>query len=268
MKREHLFEIIIGLLAVVSIILLIIDFFVDLSTRWLLILYSIDLAICLIFAAEFIYRMRMEENKRAFLRSNGYEILAMVPAFVFYAAGSVAAISAALRLLRLIRVVRVVIVYSRMRRLYRIEGSFIQRSRLLYLLTLTVGLVIISSVSVFILEKDMFGAQINNFSDALWWSISTVTTVGYGDIVPSSIMGRIIGMILMVIGIGIMAALISQISATLVQRRLEKKIAFDNLKDTMISEMKKSLDNIENLTDHEIDLLTDMMKLLRSGKTG
>ncbi|MEJ2738732.1 MAG: potassium channel family protein [Dehalococcoidia bacterium] len=268
MKKHDLFEVIIGLLAVVSIILLTINYFVDISTRWLFILYCIDLVICLIFAAEFVYRIRMAENKKFFLKSNGYEILAMVPAFVFYAAGSIAAISAALRLLRLIRVVRVIAVFSRMKRLYRIEGSFIHRSRLLYLLTVTVVLVVISSATIFFLEKDAPGAQINNFSDALWWSISTVSTVGYGDIVPNGVIGRIIGMILMVIGIGIMTALISQISATLVQSRLEKNKASSKLKNSMISEIKRSLDNIENLTDHEIDLLTNMMKLLRSEKTG
>jgi voltage-gated potassium channel len=267
-KKHQILEVIIGLLAVVSIILLIIDLFVDLSTKWLLIIYSIDLAICLIFAAEFIYRIRKAENKKAFLKSNWYEILAMVPAFVFYIAGSIAAISAALRLLRLIRVVRVIAVLSRMKRLYRIEGSFIQRSRLLYLLTITVVLVVISSAAVFCLERNMPGTQIDNFSDALWWSISTVSTVGYGDIVPNGVVGRAIGMVLMVIGIGIMTALISQISATLVQNRLEKNRASSQLKKSMISEIKRSLDNIENLTDHEIDLLTDMMKLLRSNKTG
>jgi voltage-gated potassium channel len=267
-KKHHLFEVIIGLLAIISIILLAIDFFIDLSTRWLFILYSVDLAICLIFAAEFIYRIRMAESKKAFLKSNWYEILAMVPAFVFYTAGSIAAISAALRLLRLIRVVRVIAVLSRMKRLYRIEGSFIQRSRLLYLLITTIVLVVISSAAVFLLEKDAPGAQIDNFSDALWWSISTVSTVGYGDIVPNGVIGRAIGMVLMVIGIGIMTALISQISATLVQNRMEKNRESSQLKNSMISEIKRSLDNIENLTDHEIDLLTDMMKLLRNEKTG
>ena len=114
----------------------------------------------------------------------------------------------------------------------------------------------------------MPGAQINNFSDALWWSISTVSTAGYGDIVPNGVIGRVIGMILMVIGIGIMTALISQISATLVQKRLEKNKASSKLKNSMISEIKRSLDNIENLTGHEIDLLTDMMKVLCSESTG
>jgi voltage-gated potassium channel len=164
--------------------------------------------------------------------------------------------------------VRVIALLSRMERLYRIEGSFIQRSRLLYLLAITVVLVIISSAAVFCLEKDAPGAQIDNFSDALWWSISTVSTVGYGDIVPNGVIGRAIGMVLMVIGIGIMTALISQISATLVQNRLEKNRVSSQLKNSMISEIKRSLDNIENLTDHEIDLLTDMMKVLRSNKTG
>ena len=87
MKKQHFFKAVIGLLAFVSIILLIIDYFVDLSIRWLFILYGIDLVMCLVFARSSFTGYDWRRIKRFFLKSNGYKVLAMVPVFVFYAAG-------------------------------------------------------------------------------------------------------------------------------------------------------------------------------------
>lgn len=72
-------------------------------------------------------------------------------------------------------------------------------------LTLTIfGNIIVFSFAyiVFILERDL-NPSINEFIDALWWSFATTTNVGYGDIVPITFEGKIIGIILMLIGVAI-----------------------------------------------------------------
>ena len=96
---------------------------------------------------------------------------------------------------------------------------------------ITFGIVFISAFTVLACETGTASAQITNFSDAVWWSISTVSTVGYGDIVPHTVAGRIVGMVLMVVGIGVMAALISQVSATLVESRMKKRMGKKYLVD-------------------------------------
>ncbi|MHC1712976.1 MAG: potassium channel family protein [Solidesulfovibrio sp.] len=58
--------------------------------------------------------------------------------------------------------------------------------------------------------------------DALWWAMVTLSTVGYGDIVPTSVPGRIIGMCIMATGIGIMAALTGNLASALIERRNRK----------------------------------------------
>jgi voltage-gated potassium channel len=55
---------------------------------------------------------------------------------------------------------------------------------------------------VFYIEKDV-NPKINIFIDALWWSFSTATTVGYGDITPITTLGKSVGIILMLIGVAI-----------------------------------------------------------------
>ncbi|MAX65880.1 MAG: potassium channel family protein [Bacteriovoracaceae bacterium] len=57
---------------------------------------------------------------------------------------------------------------------------------------------------LYVLEKDV-NPKMSSFIDALWWSFSTTSTVGYGDIVPMTIPGKIIGIFLMLIGVAIFA---------------------------------------------------------------
>lgn len=266
MEKEKWIEGLIGLLAIISIVLIAIESLVSLSPGWLLRIYVVDLVICLVFAWEFAYRLRYAEDRFAFLKSHGFEILAMIPVFALYAAGSVPAISAGLRSLRLIRVARAMFIVTRISRFFGLSGRFIQRSRLVYFFIASISIIFIGGFVAFLLESGTPGAQINNFSDALWWSISTVTTVGYGDIVPNTISGRVMGMILMVIGIGIMTAFISQVSATLVESRLKRGHDDKDLKQTVISEIKDRIDHINELSSDEVNLLTEMLRSLANVK--
>jgi len=266
MKRQNWLDGIIGFLAVASIVIIIIESLVELSQGLLVGLYVVDFLICLVFAGDFALRFRLAKDRGDFMKRNGYEILAMIPAVALYALGSLSVLSAALRSLRLVRVVRIVMVVIRLRRFTRVSGRFVRRSGLIYLLVLTISIIFIGGYAALILDQETPNPQITNFSDAVWWSISTVTTVGYGDIVPSSVPGRIMGMALMIIGIGIMTAFISQISATIVESRLRGISDKDSLKRTVTSEIKNRIDNIEKLSEDEIALLLQMIKALRQTK--
>jgi len=267
MTRKTSIEVIIGVLAIVSVILIAVESLLNVSEQWLVSIYILDFIICIVFALDFAYRFRIAQNKTHFLKVNGYEILAMIPAAALNAAGSIPAISAGLRSLRLIRVVRVVVAISRMRRVATTSSRFLQRSHLVTMLAIMAGTIFIAAFAVLVLETGTPSAQITNFSDAIWWSISTVTTVGYGDIVPNSSAGRIIGMILMLFGIGVMASLISQVSATLVESRIKKDASKkDDLRTNMIAEIKNRIDNIDLLTESEMSLLIQMIQTLKVDK--
>jgi voltage-gated potassium channel len=66
----------------------------------------------------------------------------------------------------------------------------------------TLLVVMFSSISILIVETDP-ASNIKSAEDAIWWSLVTVTTVGYGDKFPITTEGRIIGVILMFVGVGI-----------------------------------------------------------------
>lgn len=263
MNKNHATEIIMGILAIISIVLVAVESLVSIPRGLLLGIYTTDFIICIIFAWDFIQRLRASENRGRFLKTNGYEILAMIPAFAFAALGAIPVISSGLRTLRLIRVVRVIVLLARMRRVMSTNERFFQRSHLLALLGICLIIVFIGSFTVLILERNTASAQITNFSDAIWWSISTITTVGYGDIVPHTIAGRIMGIFLMVVGIGVMAALISEVSAVMVEARIRNDTVQSDLKMSMINEIKSHIDKIETLSESEVTLLMQMIRTLR-----
>ena len=102
------------------------------------------------------------------------------------------------------------------------------------------------------------GANITKFGDALWWSVITITTVGYGDYTPITPVGRIIGTIVMFAGIGIAVTLVTVITQSRVERMQERlKSRTTSKVGPVANEMKSTIQDrvvgIEKLTDEEFD---------------
>jgi Ion channel len=83
--------------------------------------------------------------------------------------------------------------------------------------------IIFSSISILFVEPNNPQASIVNIGDALWWSISTMTTVAYGDVYPVTVEGKVIAVILMFAGIGILWTFVAAVSSKLVAEKIEKK---------------------------------------------
>lgn len=69
------------------------------------------------------------------------------------------------------------------------------------------------------LEAGKPGAKINNLGDSLWWSVSTITLVGYGDVVPVTFEGRILGIFLQIIGVIMISSFIGSLVVQLHRKR-------------------------------------------------
>ena len=92
---------------------------------------------------------------------------------------------------------------------------------------LTALVIILGGIAVYLAEHKHPGANITTLGDALWWSVITITTVGYGDYTPITLIGRVIGTIVMFSGIGIAVTLVTVIS----QNRVQHMAAKINVKD-------------------------------------
>jgi voltage-gated potassium channel len=101
--------------------------------------------------------------------------------------------------------------------LLRRVWKFLQRENLNQLILLTTVLVLISTVAISLVEPEM------TLINGLWWSIVTMTTVGYGDISTHSLGGRIIAILMMFFGIGLLGMFSATVASILVQHRLREE---------------------------------------------
>ena len=125
-----------------------------------------------------------------------------------------------LRALRLLRVLRFPRIFRRANPFKGIMLSF-RENRLMFAfgLLLVTGLTVIGGLTLFLIEGPLAkdGRTINSLGEGLWWALVTITTVGYGDIVPMSTIGRIVGGILMVSGMFTLALFAGIVSQTLLR---------------------------------------------------
>ena len=129
-------------------------------------------------------------------------------------------------------------------------------------------MILLGGIAEYLAEYDYPGANITHLGDALWWSVTTITTVGYGDYTPISPLGRVIAIIVMFAGIGIAVTLVSIISQKRIQRMQERlkskaegkvRVLANETKATI----KDKIEGIEKLTEEDFDGLVIMMKSLR-----
>lgn len=92
----------------------------------------------------------------------------------------------------------------------------IKRNKVIRLFLLTIFILLLGALGLHFFEKTP------NIVDAFWWSFVTITTVGYGDIAPSTIGGRIIGVVVMVFGIGLLGMFTATIASAFVDTKLKE----------------------------------------------
>lgn len=80
----------------------------------------------------------------------------------------------------------------------------------------------IAAVQITISERDVEGSNIKTFADGLWWAVTTVTTVGYGDRFPTTTEGRILAVMLMLVGISLVGVITASVASWFVRLSQEE----------------------------------------------
>lgn len=96
-------------------------------------------------------------------------------------------------------------------------------NRTIFLFIASGVVILIGTIVMYSIESQVPNSKIKTLLDALWWCVATVTTVGYGDTVPVSNIGRIVALFYMLFGISMIAILMSVITNTFYKRRFEKE---------------------------------------------
>ena len=191
LKRfERSVEIPMLVLSVVFLVVLVLPILdTHLSRRWMDAISEADIVIWIIFAAEYVIRLVLAPYKLRFIWKNPLDLVVV-----------------AVPLLRPLRLARL----ARLARVGALTGLVSRRSRGRLHIEIAVQVVLVAAVIVFVgavgildVERNAPGSNIQTFPDALWWAVTTVTTVGYGDKFPVTGQGRLIGTVVMLTGIAI-----------------------------------------------------------------
>jgi voltage-gated potassium channel len=125
--------------------------------------------------------------------------------------------------------------------LQRAVGDAFRGRIVIYTVSGVLLLVYTSSLAVFDKERYQPGATINSFGKALWWSITTVTTVGYGDVYPVTNTGRFIAVLLMVGGIGLVGVVTASLASWIIQRVSEEETATQAATAAHVDELRSEI---------------------------
>lgn len=172
------------------------------------------------FALDYLIRLFLAERRWEFVRSRWLDLAAVVLPMI--------------QSLRLLRVVATLLLVG-------------QRARMASQIKLTtyvggavVGLLMFGSLAVLSVERDAPGGNIDTLDDAVWWSFTTMTTVGYGDHAPTTGLGRVLAVGLMLSGIALLGVVTANIAAWFIAR-FEKDDAEERRQTAAIAELAEEV---------------------------
>lgn len=204
-------------LIVISLISFSVETLPDLAPSTRHVLDIIELVTVVIFSAEYLLRIAVADQKMRFVTSffGIVDLLAILPFFL--ASGVDLRSMRAFRLLRLFRIFKLARYSIAVRRFHR--ALLIAREEIILFISVTAILLFLAAVGIYHFENTEQPENFQSVFHSLWWAVATLMTVGYGDVYPITIGGRIFTFFVLLIGLGIVSVPAGLVSAALSKAR-------------------------------------------------
>lgn len=237
-KLSKIFDVGLSIWILLDLIFLVCSLVFILSMQLYHNLIFFDTALCAVLLTEFFYRFFRAENRKDFLIKNWTELIAGIPfdliMFPFIANDTMAI------LLKVFKFFRILILCIQLFEVIKIFLKDTYLDEILGILALT--------IITFTLSLYLFDPSMNSLFDSLWFVVSSLTTVGYGDVLPDSMIGKVISLILLIVGVlifsAITAALASYFNKKLLNEGTEELKTIKDKLDSNEKELKELKEEI------------------------
>lgn len=188
-----------------------------------------------LFVFDYLIRFFLSKNKWEFVKNHPVELLALIPVDQLFRT---------LRLVRLIRLIRLILVLKRNN---SILDLLFEKYRLDKIFVTVIALLFLSAIPMTWIEPGF-----DSYGDALWWTVVTTTTVGYGDLYPETDAGRIIASVLMFVGIGLIGVVTGTVASFFSHKTSDLPEQLKYVRD--------KIDNYPSITEPELRVMIEQLK--------
>ncbi len=198
------FDLCVLILILLSVVMVSVETLPSLPGRVIYAFGIAEVIITLLFTGEYILRITAAEKKWNYILSF-YGIVDLAAILPFYISAGVDL--RGLRIIRLLRIVRI-LKLARYSRTMELFGHALKRSKdqFVVFFFVTATILYIAALGIYHFEHNVQPETFGSVFHSLWWAVATLTTVGYGDVYPVSIGGRIFASIVMLCGLAVVAA--------------------------------------------------------------
>ena len=264
-------DLILTILVIIDILLILGSVLFNLSNELFSFILLFDTFLCIILIINFIMKLRRSQNKRLFLSNNWLDLFASLPIALLILPFLSSTLYAyhVIVLVRFLRLILLLKVFSKF-----VDG-FLAATYLDKVIATFIVIILGSTLALY-----YFDPSITSIFDAVWYVFQTITTVGYGDMIPTSPAGKFVGLILLIAGVlmfSIVTASFSHIFTEKVFKRdneefnqkmnmvrdnmIETKSSIDEIRekvnsnDEELAELKENINNLSNSVDYLIDII-------------
>lgn len=233
-----------------------------------------DLAVSLVLLLVFLWRMKQHQNEYPkFIKDNWKDIIAFIP--IYFVSYYILGVHDIGIILKIIVVIKLAALYIFSRKVGKEFIKYQEKTRLVYALAFFLVVFFFCSYIFYLVEHGV-NPEVATFEDSIWFVLQTITTVGYGDIIPVTGIGRLMGVISMFSALVLTSIITSVATFSLIEKfrkgteaLTEKTGMYVETMDEKLNNLNHRLDKLEKIDEinknleemkSEIDELKQMMK--------